>query len=193
MDERRFLIRLTNPAALRPDHQPELLTRVRAAAQPLNGRATNLRISSRAIEFDLFLSQPEVPDSFFAAWESLGSRLTCRPLGLPEPPLNAELLVQEARDYFNEERFWEVHEALEGLWKASQGVEKRWVQGVILLAAALVHQQKNELSVVSSLVHDGLSRLVDAPDIFHGWNLRQLRDHFSTQRGQVPLELPSRQ
>ena len=38
---------------------------------------------------------------------------------------------------FDEGAFWDAHEALEEGWLASHGVEKHFLSGVILLAAAL--------------------------------------------------------
>lgn len=38
---------------------------------------------------------------------------------------------------FDEGAFWDAHEALEDAWRASHGVEKHFLGGVILLAAAL--------------------------------------------------------
>lgn len=38
---------------------------------------------------------------------------------------------------FESGRFWDAHEALEDAWRVSSGVEKHFLGGVILLAAAL--------------------------------------------------------
>ena len=45
--------------------------------------------------------------------------------------------------------FGECHEALEGAWKQSIGDEKELIQGLILVAAALVHYQKDENAIWS--------------------------------------------
>lgn len=47
---------------------------------------------------------------------------------------------------FNEHRFWDAHEAWEPLWLRSSGEEKRFVQGLIQLAAAYHHVQRGTLS-----------------------------------------------
>lgn len=42
-----------------------------------------------------------------------------------------------AVDLFESGRYWDAHEALEDAWRVSSGVEKHFLGGIILLAAAL--------------------------------------------------------
>lgn len=44
---------------------------------------------------------------------------------------------------FNERRFFEAHEVLEGLWRREPGSDRDFYQGLIQIAAAFVHLQKN--------------------------------------------------
>lgn len=60
---------------------------------------------------------------------------------------------------FNEERFWESHEILEQAWKQSQGSERDNIQGIILIAAAFVHQQKGENDICLSILARAKSKL----------------------------------
>ena len=53
--------------------------------------------------------------------------------------------------------FWEVHEVLEGLWKERQGREKQLLQGLILVAASLVHAEKDEMAVTWRMMGDALA------------------------------------
>ncbi|ETN87758.1 DUF309 domain-containing protein [Thermus scotoductus] len=48
----------------------------------------------------------------------------------------------EAWHLFQEGRFFEAHEVLEEVWREAQGEKRRFLQGLILLAAAL-HQAKS--------------------------------------------------
>ena len=43
---------------------------------------------------------------------------------------------------FQEKKFFEAHEVLEELWRETRGREREYYQGLIQLAAALVHFQK---------------------------------------------------
>jgi predicted metal-dependent hydrolase len=47
-------------------------------------------------------------------------------------------------ELFNNEEFWESHEALEELWKETD--DDRFLRGLIVFAAAFVHVQRNNPS-----------------------------------------------
>lgn len=49
-------------------------------------------------------------------------------------------MLEEALALWREGRYFEVHEVLEAAWLRAEGEEKRFLQGLILLAAAL-HQR----------------------------------------------------
>jgi len=78
-----------------------------------------------------------------------------------EEKIEKNQLIKDGIFYFNIERFWECHEALEGVWKQCTGDEKELIQGLILIAAALVHYQKYENTIC-------LSVLCRALKILHG-------------------------
>jgi uncharacterized protein len=62
----------------------------------------------------------------------------------PPPAGRADLDVHAARGValYNAGRFWEAHEALEVVWRATAGPERdRW-QGLILAAAAMLHRER---------------------------------------------------
>lgn len=52
-----------------------------------------------------------------------------------------EALAEGVR-LFREGRYFEAHEALEEAWREAQGEERRFLQGLILLAAALHQAEK---------------------------------------------------
>jgi len=64
---------------------------------------------------------------------------------------------QEAIAFWKEGRFWEVHEALEPLWRRLSGPERELTQGIILLAAALhkarTHPQGGWRNYQKALAH----------------------------------------
>ena len=70
-----------------------------------------------------------------------------------------EQAISEGISYFNNERFWECHEILEGVWKNCNGNEKFLVQGLILVAAGLVHYQKDEDAICISIFNRALEKL----------------------------------
>ena len=53
--------------------------------------------------------------------------------------------------------------AWEHVWLASAGSEKRYLQGIIQIAAAFHHYQRDNWNGASSLLEAGLGRLRDSP------------------------------
>jgi uncharacterized protein len=179
MKDERILVRLENLHGAVPAEQEALLLRLRRLSAGLNGKVMNLRVSPRSLEFDLFgpSGQELAREAFAAAWTSMGPVITWRRLD-PAPPLtiDADAIMKEARTYFNEARYWEVHEVLEALWKAREGSEKQLLQGLILLAAALVHTQRHEWGVVWPMIAESLRRLKNQPAVYHEWNIQKIRE-----------------
>ncbi len=68
------------------------------------------------------------------------------------PELATEL--RHGVDLFNRQLFWDAHEAWEHLWLDARGPRRRYIQGLIQLAAAYVHLQRGTFS--------GAVRLFDA-------------------------------
>jgi predicted metal-dependent hydrolase len=64
---------------------------------------------------------------------------------LLHPARRTELLNQ-GRDLFNDESFFEAHEAWEELWHLEQGRDRAFVQGLIQAAAHFVHVRKGNWS-----------------------------------------------
>jgi hypothetical protein len=73
------------------------------------------------------------------------------------PPFKPEEeFLEETVGYFNSERYWECHETLESVWRPAKGDEKSLVQGIILVCAALVHEQRREPSVALGIYRHAL-------------------------------------
>lgn len=53
---------------------------------------------------------------------------------------------------FNRQLYFEAHEVLEDLWLADRGPDRAFYQGLIQLAGAFVHFQKNRLKPASALL-----------------------------------------
>ena len=69
---------------------------------------------------------------------------------LLHPAKRAELLLK-GQELFNDERFFEAHEAWEELWRAEAGRDRAFVQGLILVAGHFVHVGKGNWSGARSL------------------------------------------
>ncbi|MBI2126894.1 MAG: DUF309 domain-containing protein [Thaumarchaeota archaeon] len=149
------------------------------AATLQNGKVGNLRISSKALEFDLFVDSN---DDLHAAEKILSKSskiLTVKRLDIPPTVPGKMKTIKEARNLFNEERFWESHEILEGLWHTLKGEEKNLVQGIILVCAALVHFQKDENDTAISMLKRYQSKLRWHDRFYEGIDLDHLRKGLS--------------
>ena len=135
-----------------------LTAELRQSISGLDMRIGGLRVSTKAIEFDLFTNN-EMVDRIVPIASSYGSLLTTKKL---EHEISTDTIVDTvstAKDYFNEERFWECHELLEGIWKKSTGAERTLLQGVILVAAAFVHLQRDEPKICLTMLKKALPML----------------------------------
>ena len=116
------------------------------------------RVSSKFIELDISVHKNNL-ELLLEKLSSIGQNGDSRLI--IEEEMEKSQLVKDGISYFNNERFWECHEALEGAWKQSQGEEKELIQGLILVAAALVHYQKAEDDICLSVLGRALEKLND--------------------------------
>lgn len=96
--------------------------------------------------------------------------------------------------------FWDAHEALEGAWLKSSGLDKHFLGGMILLAAAL-HKARALHSARGGRRNyaKALRHLALVPDRYHQLDVRELearvhaalRDPSSTLRIPRTTEAPS--
>ena len=119
-----------------PNDANKILLNSRDLAYGMNLIIRDCRVSSKFIELDV-----SVPKNVL---ELLLEKLV--PIGkinesrhIIEEQIEENQLIKDGIFYFNNERFWESHEALEGAWKQCTGSEKELIQGLILIAAAFVH------------------------------------------------------
>ncbi len=84
-----------------------------------------------------------------------------------------ELLLEGARR-FNAKQFFEAHEAWEEVWLDSARELRHFYQGLIQVAAAYVHLQRNEYPGTVKLLHEGLRKIEAYPPITLGVDLRAL-------------------
>lgn len=169
----RYLVRLDNSQAYAPKDVESLQTKIREILGSTD-KIGNLRISTTAIEFDLFEASTDLGRSKNLLESKISKVVTLRSLeSRPSKKPESEPL-QEGIDLFNQERFWEAHEALEEIWHPATGVDRDTIQGLILTAAALVHYQKNEKSVCVSILGRAKEKL-GTTDLFRGLDIRSLR------------------
>ncbi len=171
----RYLARIVNASGYGPSQARDLSTRIREA---LGSREAigNLRITSQALEFDLFAGNIRELESRKSLLESvIGKFATLKLLDQPPAPNRGKLeVLREGIQLFNEERFWECHEVLEQIWHPAKGTERDTIQGMILTAAALVHAQKDENEVSLRMLKKAENKL-GTQGAYEGIDLNRVR------------------
>ena len=170
----RYLVRLTNSQGYTPRDVKVLQAKIRELLGSAE-KIGNLRMSTSAIEFDLFTEQTDLNKSKSLLEAKISKVVTLRPIEPLAASARAEMqTLREGIDLFNQERFWEAHELLEEIWHPATGVERDMIQGLILTAAALVHYQKNENDVCVSILGRAKGKL-GTLDHFKGLDIGRLR------------------
>ncbi len=157
----RFIIHLHNQS-FTPKDTKDLLLRARSLDDAV---IRDTKISARYIEFDTTV-EAAVLQQFLAKLASIAP--VAMFTEVVERPLGKDEAIEHAKSLFNEERYWECHEVLEGVWKKSSGREKHFLQGIILTCAGFVHSQKDEDDVCLSVLGRSMEKLKAMDGNYHG-------------------------
>jgi len=170
----RYLVRLVPD-----DHRRErALEAVRSVGRIVGAAVRNAKWTSYgALEVDIFTEGRGDLDTFLAAVAPLAALESVHDLNVAPRHRPHDVLFQEARAYFNSERYWECHEVLEEAWRAARGKEKSNLQGMILVCAALVHHQKGEEDVARGVIKRALLQLDFEAPSYNGMDVALLKRH----------------
>ncbi len=92
----------------------------------------------------------------------------------PLPAAEAERLFREAVALFNGVRYWFAHEAWETLWRAADDGERDFYQGLIQVAAGLLHLQRRNARGARNKLREGVARLGPYRPVHQGVMLDEL-------------------
>ncbi len=76
--------------------------------------------------------------------------------------------IEEGISLFNEQKFWHAHEAWERIWLTATDPQKRFLQGLIQLAAAYHHVQRGTYSGGVRLFDAAQEKLLPFPAGYEG-------------------------
>ncbi|HVH14729.1 MAG TPA: DUF309 domain-containing protein, partial [Candidatus Angelobacter sp.] len=130
----RYLLRVAN----KDKYSPRDVERVAGTIRNILGSresASHFRVSTNALEFNMFAKdEKELEDRKTLLAQSLFKIVNLKLLDTPPKQVDKEEALTEGIQLFNEERFWECHEALEQAWHVSKGVgvERDAIQSIIL-------------------------------------------------------------
>lgn len=160
-----------------PKDATQLLLKARTLTSKMDITVRDMRVSKRYLEFDVSIKKEEL-DDLIKILEPIG--LLDHAKHVVDEVFEKEIAIEKGRDYFNYERFWECHEILEGVWKKSAGTEKELLNGIILVAAALVHYQKDENEICLSIFQRALEKIGNTTGKYHKIDIDTLRNKVST-------------
>ncbi len=102
------------------------------------------------------------------------------PAGLPRgrtaplDPIEADRLFRHGVALFNGARYWHAHEAWETLWRAAPDAERAFFQGLIQVAAGLLHLQRRNMRGARLKLGEGVAKLRPYQPVHHGIFVNEL-------------------
>ena len=149
-----------------PKDATRLLERARSLLERDGLVVRDARVSTKFIEFDISMTKDANEQLYL---DKLGaiSRVASYE-EVVEKHLSKAEAIKLAVKSFNDEKYWNAHEHLEGVWKGTSGSEKSILNGIILVAAAFVHDEKDEPEICVSILRRALEKLEGASGMYHG-------------------------
>ena len=167
----RYMIHLMNTKYV-PKDSRKVVHLARDLASDMNASVRVARIASSFVELDVSVDEENL-DAIVGKLAPIGPVDNIRHVF--EEEIDKEQGIADGIFYFNNERFWESHEAFEGVWKKCFGREKELVQGIILMAVAFAHGQKNEHRIGIGMLRRVLEKLGTSPSTYHEIDIDRMR------------------
>ena len=167
----RYLLHFKNEKYL-PENCRELAYKARDLVSDMNVSVRLARVASKFIEFDVASEKTDL-DPLVERLSPIGEIDNVR--HVVEEHLEKDKGIKDGIFYYNNERFWECHEAFEGVWNQCYGREKELVQGIILVAVAFAHEQENEESIGIGMLGRALEKLGTSPSMYYSIDVDRIR------------------
>ena len=155
-----------------PEHSREVVYKARDLAGDMDVSFRVARVARKFIELDVSVEKDKL-DILIEKLSPIGHAVDIRHVF--EEEIDKEQGITDGIFYFNNERFWESHEAFEGVWKKCFGREKELVQGIILMAVVFAHAQKNEQGIGIGMLNRTLEKLGTSPSMYHSIDVDKIR------------------
>ena len=168
----RYLLHFKNEKYF-PHNCRELAYKARDLASDMKNVSVRLaRVATKFIEFDVAAEKEDL-DILVEKLSPIGDVDNIRHVF--EEHIEKEKGIVDGIFFYNNERFWECHEAFEGVWNQCYGREKELVQGIILVAVAFAHEQANEESIGIGMLGRALEKLGTSPSVYHSIDVDNIR------------------
>jgi hypothetical protein len=89
-------------------------------------------------------------------------------------PYEVERLFREGVALFNGARYWHAHEAWETIWRAAPARERDFYQGLIQVAAGLLHLERRNARGARNKLSEGVGKLRPFEPVHHGIFVNEL-------------------
>jgi hypothetical protein len=113
----------------------------------------------------------------------------------PLEPGEADRLFREGVALFNGVRYWHAHEAWETVWRAAADEDREFYQGLIQVAAGLLHLQRRNRRGATNKLTEGIEKLRRYQPAHHGIFVNELigaarRSLDDLEAGYLPYLIP---
>ncbi len=174
----RYMLHLKNDGYM-PVNSRELVHKARELVSVFGATIRVVRVASNFIEFDISVEKEKL-DAVIKKLGIIGKLDNTR--HVVEEEIEKDDGIKDGIFYFNNERFWEAHEAWEGAWKKCSGREKEVIQGLILVAVAFAHSQKNNDSIGLGMFGRALEKIGDFPGMYDKIDVDRIRKKITEMR-----------
>ena len=168
----RYMVYLKNEKYL-PQDASSILSLSRNILQDYKIIIRDARIATHFVELDMSIPATLEIEKIKSKLSGIGSIVEMD--RIVETDLDKKISLKMARELFNNEKYWKTHEVLEGTWKHTQGDERALLNGIILVAAALVHYQKGEQAICISIMKRALVKLNNSYGNYHDIDIDSLK------------------
>ena len=165
------MVHLKNDRYL-PMHSRHLVYKARHFCASIPASIRVVRVASKFIEFDVSVEKEKI-DIVIEKLSPLGKLDNIR--HVVEEEIEKEDGIKDGIFYYNNERFWEAHEAWEGAWKKCYGEEKELLQGIILVAVAFAHCQKNDEKIGIGMLGRALKKIGNYTGMYNNMDVDRIR------------------
>jgi hypothetical protein len=169
-----------------PANSRNLVHKARELCSKIDASIRVARVATNFVEFDVDVDEEKL-DIVVETLSPIGRLVNAR--HVVEEEIEKEDGLKDGIFYFNNERFWESHEALEGVWKKCNGEEKELVQGLILVAVAFAHSQKNDESIGVGVLGRAIEKLGTSPSEYQNIDVDKIRDKVKEMKKNNKLTL----
>lgn len=165
---KRYILHLQNTVPYTSKEANLLLQKARELVEP-KVTIRDTRVSKKYIEFDISIAEDKDIGPTVEKFQVIAPLASYEEI--VERYMEKDEAIMRAVQLFNDERYWEAHESLEYVWKNATGTEKEILNGIILVAAAFVHHEKDEVDICVSILNRAKRKLEQTSDEYYGINI----------------------